>query len=266
MGLKIGWFSTGRDKEACTLLEKTLIAIKEGKAGDIDICYVFSNREMGEKEESDRFIKLVQDLDIPIVCFSSKKFNPDLRKKGLREAKKGDFELINKWRILYDEQIIKRVSRYPAKIIFLAGYMLILGPKFCKEFTVLNLHPAAPGGPKGTWQEVIWQLISKQENKTGIMIHRVTPQLDAGPALTYCLFSLRGPKFDPLWNEIKQKLKYKSLYQIQKEEGEKEPLFLAIREEQKKREFPLILSTLKLISEEKIDPLSPGKPILIKKF
>ena len=266
MKFRIGWFSTGRDKQARTLLEKTWAEIKKGKLRNIEICYVFSNRETGEGKESDKFIKLVQNLGIPIICFSSQKFYPDLRKKGLMEVKKGNSNLINKWRDLYDDEIIKRISKYQARIIFLAGYMLILGAKFCKNFMVLNLHPALPEGPKGTWQEVIWQLIEKKKDTTGIMIHRVTENLDAGPALAYCTFPIKGPEFDHLWDEIEQKLRYKSLSLIKKEEGENQPLFSAIREEQKKREFPLILSTLKLISEGKIDPLNLEKPTLIKEL
>jgi phosphoribosylglycinamide formyltransferase-1 len=46
---------------------------------------------------------------------------------------------------------------------------------------MINLHPAAPGGPTGTWQEVIWQLIEGRAVETGVMMHLVTPELDRGP-------------------------------------------------------------------------------------
>jgi len=260
MSFKIGWFSTGRDKEARTLLEEACKAIKEKKIGDLEICYVFSNREKGEKEESDRFIELVERIGIPLICFSSKKFNPELRKKALKEKKS---DLINRWRLLYDREIMKRIQKYPVRAIFLAGYMLILGSEFCHSFPVFNLHPAAPGGPRGTWQEVIWQLIKERAGETGIMIHRVTPELDAGPAVTYCTFSLKGEGFDHLWEKMEVKLKTRNLSQIQQEEGEKEPLFLAIREEQKKREIPLILTTLKLFTRGEIDPEKIKSPFYI---
>jgi phosphoribosylglycinamide formyltransferase-1 len=95
------------------------------------------------------------------------------------------------------------------------------------------------------------------------MIHRVTPELDAGPAVTYCTFSLRGEKFDRLWKKMEEKLKTRKLNKIQQEEGEREPLFLAIREEQKKRELPLILATLELFARGEIDPEKIKPPLYV---
>ncbi|MBE0477569.1 formyl transferase [Candidatus Aerophobetes bacterium] len=264
MTFKIGWFSTGRDKQARLLLQESHEAAKQGKIGDASISYVFSNSEREENKESDKFIDLVNRLGIAFVSFSSTKFKSGLRKKGLKDIKSGNFELINRWRALYDREIVKKVQEYPAEAIFLAGYMLILGEKICEKFPILNLHPALPCGPKGTWQEVIWQLIEKKERESGIMIHRVTCELDAGPAITYCKFSLRGEMFDPLWKKMQEKLKHKTLTQIKKEEGEKEPLFKAIREEQKKREIPLVISTLHLLGEAKINLQNLKGPLLVE--
>lgn len=84
------------------------------------------------------------------------------------------------------------------------------------------------------------------------MMHLVTPQLDAGPTLTYCSFYLEGDKFDELWGKIEEKLERKTLEKIKEEEGEEEPLFKKIREEGVKRELPLVIYTLKAISEKKI--------------
>jgi len=49
--------------------------------------------------------------------------------------------------------------------MLLAGYMLVVGDVMCKKFDMINLHPAAPDGPAGTWQEVIWQLIKEKAEK-----------------------------------------------------------------------------------------------------
>ncbi|GAH59253.1 unnamed protein product, partial [marine sediment metagenome] len=43
-----------------------------------------------------------------------------------------------------------------------------------QRYNMVNLHPAAPGGPTGTWQEVIWQLIENKAEETGVMMHLVT--------------------------------------------------------------------------------------------
>ena len=249
---KIGWFSTGRDRMACELLKVVYESIEKKEIKNSAICFVFSNRERGESKFSDEFFKVVDELNIPLICFSSRKFKPDMRKKALNEEKEGNSKLIKKWRSLYDEVIMRQIKPYPVDLILLAGYMLILGEKFCQEYKIINLHPSAPGGPKGTWQEVIWQLIEKKATQSGIMMHLVTPLLDAGPPLTYCKFSIRGERFNPLWKKMEKKLKDKSLKQIKKEEGENEPLFKAIREQGVKRELPLIVNTLKFLAEGKI--------------
>jgi len=264
MAFEIGWFSTGKDEQARILLQKTHEAVEKKEIGDVRICYVFSNREKGENKESDKFIKLVYKLGIPFLYFSSKKFKPKLRKRGMENAKEGNFELIEYWRALYDEEVMKKVERCKVEVIFLAGYMLILSKKMCEKFFILNLHPALPGGPKGSWQEVIWELIKRREREAGAMIHRVTPELDAGPALTYCKFPIRGDGFDSLWERMEEKLKSKNLFQIQKEEGEKELLFRAIREEQKKREIPLVLTTLRLLAKSKINLYNLKEPFLVE--
>jgi len=256
----IGWFSTGRDEAAGQLLKVIYDNIKKKKLENLAISFVFSNRIKGEKEESDCFFRLVENLKINLVTFSSREFKPEMRKKGLKSAKKGNFSAINHWRNLYHSEIIKLIDEFRIDLIVLAGYMLIVGRDLCHDYPMINLHPALPGGPKGTWQEVIWELIKQKNKESGVIMHLVTPQLDAGPILTYCSFSLRGNKFDALWKKIEKKLKRKTLKKIKEEEGEHEPLFKKIREEGIKRELPLIVYTLKAISEEKIK-LKEGKII-----
>jgi len=241
MTYKIGWFSTGRDKAARDLLRAVQKSIDEGKIRNARIAFVFSNRQRGENRESDRFFQLVEKLGLNLICFSSRKFDPDLRKKK-----------IGSWRLLYDEEIMKRIDKFGVDLIVLAGYMLILGEKICRRYPIINLHPALPNGPKGTWQQVIWNLIEEEAEQTGAMIHLVTPELDAGPPLTYCSFPIRGGKFDILWQKMREKLKEKTLREIKEEEGEEEPLFKEIRKEEARRELPLIVHTLKLLSEGKI--------------
>ena len=186
------------------------------------------------------------------MTFSSWKFKPEMRKEGLKLAKKGNFSAINHWRNLYHSEVIKLIDKFQVDFIVLAGYMLIIGKDLCRRYPIINLHPALPGGPKGTWQKVIWELIKQKAKESGVMMHLVTPQLDAGPILTYCSFSLGGDKFDSFWKKMEKKLKRKTLEKIKKEEGEEEPLFKKIREEGVKRELPLIAHTLKAISEGKI--------------
>jgi phosphoribosylglycinamide formyltransferase 1 len=117
---------------------------------------------------------------------------------------------------------------------------------------MINLHPAAPNGPAGTWQEVIWLLIHKRAQESGNMMHLVTKELDKGPAITYCTFPIRGPEFDPLWQEMEKKLKHKMLAEIMKKEREQNPLFAKIRQQGARREIPLVVQTVKAFAEGRI--------------
>jgi phosphoribosylglycinamide formyltransferase-1 len=246
MAFNLAWFSTGRDEAARELLQVVVDSIAGGTT-PARLRYVFSNRESGEAEESDMFFELVRNLGIKLICFSSSNFGTALRRKG-----RTDSEAMKEWRLKYDREVMSRISRYPSDLIVLAGYMLIVGKEMCTQYNLINLHPAAPAGPAGTWQEVIWKLIESRADETGVMMHLVTEELDKGPPITYCTFPIRGPEFDPLWEVIELELKSKSLSQLNEEAGEGNRLFRAIRREGVRRELPLIIHTLKVFAEGKI--------------
>ncbi len=247
--LNIGWFSSGRDEAAIDLLKVVFNAIKSGTIKG-KISFVFVTREKGEKPESDRFIKFAENLGLKIIALSHRNFEPEIRKKGLEESTKLGIESpnIKKWRKLYDKTAMEILSDYNPDLVVLAGYMLIVSPDMCSKYKIINLHPALPGGPKGTWQEVVWQLMEQRARKSGVMMHLITPELDAGPTITYCEYSIYDDSIKPLWDQWKTKRKTKSLQEIQKSEGENEPLFKEIRSRGLKREFPLIVATLRSAS------------------
>jgi len=200
-----------------------------------EIAFVFSNRAPGESAQSDRLFQLVEGYGIPLVTFSDRAF-------------RGGRSIDGDWRLEYDRQVMKRLEGFSPDLCVLAGYMLIVGKEMCHRYNMLNLHPAAPGGPKGTWQEVIWQLIASRAEKTGVMMHLVTPELDEGPPATYCTFPIRGEPFDRYWQDIQGN----TPEQVEKEQGEDSPLFRLIREYGLAREFPLIIATLRAFSQGKI--------------
>ena len=237
---QLGWFSTGRDKAARDLLTAVNNSIKLGEI-KAEIAFVFSNREPGESEESDFFLKLVEDYHIPLICFSYQKF-----KAG--KVIPSQERVLPLWRFDYDREVINRLQGFHLDLCVLAGYMLIVSQEMCQRYNMINLHPAAPGGPKGTWQEVIWQLIDSKAQQTGVMMHLVTPELDKGPPVTYCTFPIRGKPFDRYWEEIERHL----LEEIKRRQGEDNRLFRLIREYGLAREFPLIISTLKAFSQGKV--------------
>jgi len=155
------------------------------------------------------------------------------------------------WRCAYDRKVIKyleNIKNFRSDLYVLAGYMLIVSKEMCQRYNMINLHPAAPGGPAGTWQEVIWQLIENEAEETGVMMHLVAPELDKGPPVTYCTFPIRGKPFDRYWAEIKGK----NLEEIKREQGENNPLFKVIRKHGLAKEFPLIISTLKAFSQGEV--------------
>ena len=246
---QLGWFSTGRDEAARDLLTAVNSSIKLGEI-KAEIAFVFCSREPGESEESDLFLKLVEDEHIPLICFSYQKFKAGKVIPGTSRE-----EALPLWRFDYDREVVNRLQGFHPDLCVLAGYMLVVSQEMCQRYNMINLHPAAPGGPKGTWQEVIWQLIDNKAQKTGVMMHLVTPELDQGPPVTYCTFPIRGEPFDRYWEEL-EKLPLTSA----KRHNEENPLFKLIRKHGLNREFPLIISTLKAFSQGKVKIMA-GKVI-----
>ena len=243
---KIGWFSTGRGQGSLNLLNAMVKAI-EDKTVRAEIAYVFCSREEGDAEGSDRYIKQVKNYGLKLITFSSKKFKPSLRKEG-----KTNSESMIRWRREYDMEIMRRLEGLEADINVLAGYMLILSADMCERFDMINLHPAAPGGPSGTWQEVIWQLIKERAADSGNMMHLVTGELDKGAPITYCMFPLRGAEFDSLWDTMEHELCSRTLEEIIKTEGQKNPLFQKIRHEGARREIPLVIETIRAFASGRL--------------
>ena len=230
--LTLGWFSTGRGEGSLGLLRMAQEAIGRGEL-EARIQFVFSDREPGEAEGSDRFFQQVHSYGIPLVTCSSQRFR--------RERGGGS---ISRHRLDFDREVMRRLEGFDPDLCVLAGYMLIVGPEMCRRYPMINLHPALPDGPVGTYQEVIWKLIEERADRAGAFIHLATEELDRGPALTYCSFSLRGPAFDPLWREMEGR----SIEDLKAREGETLPMFQLIRQEGVRRERPLLLATVKAIA------------------
>ncbi len=236
---QFGWFSTGRDEAARQLLRAARDGIARGEI-EAELAFVFCSREPGESAESDLFIRLVEGYGIPLVSFSYQKYKAG--KPGGRPGK------LPQWRLDYDREVMSRLKEFHPDLIVLAGYMLIVGPEMCSNYDMVNLHPAAPGGPAGTWQEVIWQLIEQRAVQTGVMMHLATPQLDKGPVVSYCTFSIAGEPFDSYWRTLAGQ----DINQVEREQGESNHLFRIIREHGLKREVSLITATMKAFSQGRV--------------
>tara|TARA_B100000029_G_scaffold250199_2_gene247153 strand:+ start:18774 stop:19595 length:822 start_codon:yes stop_codon:yes gene_type:complete len=234
--INIGWFSSGRGEGSRGLLSFIQARIDDGLL-DANIQFVFSNRIKGEFEGSDEFLDLTNRLGIPLFALSSDIYRQNY--KGGRNSRRDD----------YDKEVLQLLSGQMPDICVLAGYMLILSEGMCTKFPFINLHPALPEGPIGTWQQVIWDLIDKGSEKTGAMTHLATPQVDRGPVLSYCTNSIIGSPFDQAWAEISGR----DVDCIRNDPGENLLLFQLIRQSGYAQEPYLIYETLNAISDGRIN-------------
>ena len=202
--LEIGWFSTGRGEGSQGLLRFIQERILRGQL-DARIQFVFSNRAPGEAEGSDRYFQLVQDYGLPLLHLSSAQFRRDRGGPIARHREE------------FDRRVMDLLAGRQPDICVLAGYMLIVGGTMCRSYSLLNLHPALPDGPTGTWQEVIWSLIEQRARKGH-------------------------------WRELEQE----DLDRIKASYGEEFPLFQQIRQAEYRREPYLLLETLRAVAEGRV--------------
>ncbi len=131
-------------------------------AGAIEgrVVAVFSNRRKAFGLERAR------RADIPARFLSHRRF-----------AERADF----------DATLGAQVAEYAPDLVVLAGFMRVLGARFLRRFgdRVLNLHPALPGELPGT--RAIERAHAEARDgarlRTGVMVHRVVEEVDAGPVL-----------------------------------------------------------------------------------
>ena len=239
--LRIGWFSTGAGEgsQRQRLLTAAVDAIRQRELA-AEIAFVFCNRERGEHEGTDSFLDLVDSFGIRCLTLSSRAFR---RARGGALSQPG--QPLPAWRAEYDREVAELVGGYPFDVGVLAGYMLIFSADMAARYPFLNLHPAAPDGPVGTWQDVIWTLIERRADQSGVMVHLTTEELDRGPAVAYCTYSLRGQAFDSLWRAAGSR----TAEELRGGEGEQHPLFREIRRHGVAREEPLVMATLRAFAD-----------------
>jgi phosphoribosylglycinamide formyltransferase 1 len=240
--LRLAWFATGRGQMSGKLLAAECKAIDAGRL-DAEIAVVFCNRAPGEDQNTDAFLQQVRASDVPLVTLSSRDFRKQV---GGAVARKG--EALPAWRRDYDREVMRLLDPYEFDLGVLAGFMLIFGEEATGRWDLLNLHPAAPAGPAGIWQDVIWQLIQQNAERAGVMVHLATPELDGGPVVTYCTYPIRGPEFGPLWHDVE----CRSLNEARTDLGEELPLFKAIRQAGVAREVPLVVETLRAFADRRL--------------
>lgn len=225
--LRLGWITTGRGEGSLGFLKTVLSAIENGDL-KASIEFVFSNREYGEGKGSDKFFDFVEEKKIPLVNFSSSRF----RKEN------GGAKWSN-YRERFHLEVIERLSNFSPQVSVLAGYLLVTGHAMIKNMPMINLHPALPNGPSGTWMQVIAELIKNNADESGVMVHSVTEVLDEGPILSWCRYPIKGGSYDFLWDELQLGKNNRV-----KKNLEETNLFRKIREDGIMYERPLLLQTL----------------------
>ncbi len=233
--LRLAWFTTARDQAALDLLRVSWEKKTEGFY-DLDIPVVLVSRDYGESPAGDRLIDWARNQGLTVKTFSARRFQPVLRAKDAPA-----------WREAYDLEVKDLLARDHFDWIFLAGYMWIVSPLLIRHYRILNLHPAPPGGPKGTWQEVIWETLGKRLPEAGAQIHLVTAELDEGPPLTYVTFPLETPEWESYREALNKKIQQTGWPALKREEGEEEPFFSRVRAKELALEFPLIWWTFKTL-------------------
>ena len=233
MTLRLGWFTTARGPGSRAMYEAVAGAIAAGELG-AEFAFVFCNREHGENETTDGFFDLVEANGHPLVAQSSVGYR---RSAGGERSRPG--EPLPPWRIEYDRRVDEALRERDFDIGVLAGYMLIFEREFVAGHSLLNLHPALPDGPTGTWRDVIRQLIRSRAGESGVMLHLAIAEVDLGPVAAYCRYPLRDAALAPLWTAIES-----SIDTLDDAALEESALFHAIRERGVGHEAPLLLATL----------------------
>ena len=256
MALKIGWFSTGRDPAARNLLETVHTDLVANNI-PATIEWIFCHRETGdapfddEYRERELFFELAASKGIPVATLSHLRFMSELRKRGLKESNSAaePSAALQEWRNLYGREVVSTINLLPPiDIVVMAGYMLIIGNPELANLVLVNIHPALPWGPRGTWQEVIHQLIAEKASEQGIMVHIVTEELDRGPVISYCRFPIQGPEWEPLWEEWYRDIKPETAIETR----ENHALFKKIRAEGEIRELPLLRGAIRELAFENV--------------
>ncbi len=222
MTLRIAWFATARRTSSRGLFNTVRAAIADNSL-DAEIICVVCNRERGQSANTDTFLDDVERARIPLISRSSGEW-----RKAVGGAISDPAAALAPWRRDYDAYLYERIAVFRPDLAMMAGYMLVVTDVICDQLACLNLHPALPNGPIGTWQQVIQQLIADRADRSGMMLQRVTPDLDRGPTATWAQYPIRGPRFDPLWRRHSDDVTPGTpLFQVIRDAGaRREPLFI----------------------------------------
>ncbi len=109
---------------------------------------------------------------------------------AVEKAKKHNIPVIfvdpkDKIREEYDKEVAKICEKNGIDLICLVGWMRILSAEFVKKFEnkIINVHPSLLPKYPGMDLDVHTEVLKNKEKETGMTIHYVVEELDAGPVL-----------------------------------------------------------------------------------
>lgn len=215
---KIGWFTTARGPGSLNLYQTMIDRLD---SGDIkaELAFIFINRDIKGNAYRTEMVNSAHSRGIPIIILPSDNFEPELKKKDMVA-----------WRDQYGAKLREQIAPYQMDFGVLAGYMLIFDDITCTKYPLINLHPALPDTYKGTWMEIVDQVIDNQDECYGSMVHICSPELDRGDTIAYDSF--------PVSAVIG--------------EGSREEQIERVRAEESRREAPLLMETIKMLVNEEV--------------
>lgn len=151
MGVNLAVFCSGFGSNFQAILD----AVKSGKLNAHVALMVCDNPKAYA-------LKRARENQVPVVLMSPKLF---------------------KTRQDYEKLIVRILRNQKVDWIVLAGFMRILTPYFVKSYKnkILNIHPSLLPAFKGA--HAIQDAWKAKVSETGVTVHRVTDDLDAGPVV-----------------------------------------------------------------------------------
>jgi phosphoribosylglycinamide formyltransferase-1 len=91
----------------------------------------------------------------------------------------------------YDRALVAELRRHDVSLVCLAGFMRLLTPVFVDAFrdAVLNVHPSLLPSFPGV--DAPWQAVAHGVRVSGVTVHLVTAELDAGPIVLQAAIAVR---------------------------------------------------------------------------
>jgi phosphoribosylglycinamide formyltransferase-1 len=151
---------TSGDRDALELTLQIHNTVRRGDIAQASIRAVVCNRVRGEDPETDEFLDWCDHEGLPTISVSSRR----MRRSFPRT-----------WREELGSSFRQLLTPYSAEVHLLVGYMLWVDDSTATSLRLLNLHPALPGGPVGTWQQVIRTIQSQGTGEHGATMQLVRP-------------------------------------------------------------------------------------------